>query len=330
MKYTDLKLSYYPKLLPYAVLNFYPQFIGHNMNRILNGPGVAGHFYSLLTDHAAMHLIFDVHGGDTKKNLDWLADEMKKGYGIERRIYSKKEVLKQPYKEGVRLLYFRGDPDKPFLIFNPCGAFLMDANICDALSMARECVARGYNFFIINYSQCIYPFHGGFRSARQDLSKALDYIMKSDLPLNKEGFAITGGSAGGFMTCLCGSDNYGCKAMGDPVPAALIALYPVCATENVIEKAMLLGLSRPGCVYNDMNPALHVASDCPPIFYWRGGQDLLVCSASMKKYEEALKAKNIPYEFHQYKDGKHGCGLGTDKDPEGWLDDALRFWETHR
>ena len=32
-------------------------------------------------------------------------------------------------------------------------------------------------------------------------------------------------------------------------------------------------------------------------------------------------------EFHEYKNLGHGFGLGTGTSAEGWVFDALRFWE---
>ena len=206
----------------------------------------------------------------------------------------------------------------------------MDANICDGLHMARELTKQGYNFFIINYSQAAFPFHGGFKSARQDVSKALEYIMSHDFPVNKEGYALSGGSAGAWLTALAGCDKFSCQDMGDPVPAALIALYPVASCNSVIEKGLALICARGGIKPDDLDPAKHIRDDCPPVYYWRGGQDILVSKGSEEEYDAALTAKGIPHIYRQFKQGKHGCGLCTGLDGEGWLDEAVAFWEEHR
>ena len=38
----------------------------------------------------------------------------------------------------------------------------------------------------------------------------------------------------------------------------------------------------------------------------------------------------IPTEFHAYEGLPHGFGLGTGTVAEGWLTDAVRFWEENR
>ena len=40
-----------------------------------------------------------------------------------------------------------------------------------------------------------------------------------------------------------------------------------------------------------------------------------------------MRADGIPTEFHRYPGLGHGFGLGTGTSAEGWLDDAVDFWE---
>ena len=47
----------------------------------------------------------------------------------------------------------------------------------------------------------------------------------------------------------------------------------------------------------------------------------------MKTRLEKLEGMGIPTEFHSYQGLSHGFGLGTDTVAEGWIDDAVRFWE---
>ena len=41
----------------------------------------------------------------------------------------------------------------------------------------------------------------------------------------------------------------------------------------------------------------------------------------------AMAAQGIDTEFHCYPGLGHGFGLGTGTAAEGWLDDAVAFWE---
>jgi len=49
----------------------------------------------------------------------------------------------------------------------------------------------------------------------------------------------------------------------------------------------------------------------------------------MQSRLESLSALGIPTEFHSYNGLPHGFGLGTGTGTvaEGWLNDAVRFWQ---
>ena len=42
---------------------------------------------------------------------------------------------------------------------------------------------------------------------------------------------------------------------------------------------------------------------------------------------DALAAAGIPVEFHHYPTLGHGFGLGIGTEAEGWLEEAVAFWE---
>lgn len=47
----------------------------------------------------------------------------------------------------------------------------------------------------------------------------------------------------------------------------------------------------------------------------------------MKARLDGLASLGIPTEFHVYEGLPHGFGLGTGTIAEGWIDDAVKFWE---
>jgi dipeptidyl aminopeptidase/acylaminoacyl peptidase len=49
----------------------------------------------------------------------------------------------------------------------------------------------------------------------------------------------------------------------------------------------------------------------------------------MKRRLDALSAAGIDTEFHLCPDLGHGFGLGVGTSAEGWIDDAVAFWERH-
>jgi len=47
----------------------------------------------------------------------------------------------------------------------------------------------------------------------------------------------------------------------------------------------------------------------------------------MENRLDAISALGIPTEFHAYDGLPHGFGLGTGTIAEGWITDAVAFWE---
>ena len=47
----------------------------------------------------------------------------------------------------------------------------------------------------------------------------------------------------------------------------------------------------------------------------------------MERRIDALSDLGIPTEFHCYPNLSHGFGLGTGTEAEGWIYDAIDFWE---
>ena len=47
----------------------------------------------------------------------------------------------------------------------------------------------------------------------------------------------------------------------------------------------------------------------------------------MKMRLDNMSTLGIDTEFHVYSGLRHGFGIGTGTVAEGWLDDAVKFWE---
>ena len=48
---------------------------------------------------------------------------------------------------------------------------------------------------------------------------------------------------------------------------------------------------------------------------------------TMQRRLDAMSNLGIPTEFHHYPGLPHGFGLGTNTVAEGWLNEAIAFWE---
>jgi acetyl esterase/lipase len=65
----------------------------------------------------------------------------------------------------------------------------------------------------------------------------------------------------------------------------------------------------------------------PPTFVVAGEQDGIAPPAVMARRVEALRRAGTPVEYRVYEGLGHGFGLGTGTRAEGWVFDAIRFWE---
>ena len=66
----------------------------------------------------------------------------------------------------------------------------------------------------------------------------------------------------------------------------------------------------------------------PPTFVVVGEQDGIAPAGVMAGRVEALRSAGTRVEFHVFKGLGHGFGPGTGTSAEGWIAQAVRFWET--
>jgi len=64
-----------------------------------------------------------------------------------------------------------------------------------------------------------------------------------------------------------------------------------------------------------------------PTYACCGTNDGIASWRTMQSRLESLSALGIPTEFHSYNGLPHGFGLGTGTVAEGWLTDAVHFWQ---
>jgi acetyl esterase/lipase len=65
----------------------------------------------------------------------------------------------------------------------------------------------------------------------------------------------------------------------------------------------------------------------PPAFIMVSEDDWIVNAATVEKRVRDMRNAGIEIEYHKYRNASHGFGLGVGTDAEGWIDDAVRFWE---
>jgi acetyl esterase/lipase len=140
--------------------------------------------------------------------------------------------------------------------------------------------------------------------ATQDLAAAVTYIFRNaeTLGVGTDGYSLWGSSAGARMAAAIGSHGVAHYGGGDvPKPSAVVMAYTAHSDYSSAE---------------------------PPTFVVVGEQDGIAPPAIMERRIEALRKSGTEVEYHKYKGVGHGFGLGTGTSAEGWVFDAVRFWET--
>ena len=211
-------------------------------------------------------------------------------------IYTEAEKQSNPELRNTGLFFFRGNSNAPFAICNAGGGFSYVGAMHDSFPHALELSKLGYNAFALIYRP---------GDAYEDLARAITYICDhaNDLGVSPTGYSLWGGSAGARMAATLGNSSYLRQLTGRtdiPQASAVIMQYTGYTTVSQYD----------GSTYACCGTSDGIAS-------WRTMQSRL----------ESLSALGIPTEFHSYNGLPHGFGLGTGTVAEGWLQDAVHFWQ---
>lgn len=211
-------------------------------------------------------------------------------------IYTDAEKAADPRKEDTGLFFFKGTPGEKFAVCNAGGGFAYVGAMQDSFPHALELSKRGYNAFALIYRP-------GAQTACEDLARAISFIFAhaEELEVDTECYSLWGGSAGGRMAAWLGS--YGPAAFGgDDVP-------------------------RPGTVVMQYTGHSDYTESDPPTFACVGDNDGIASWRTMQRRLDAMSAAGIPTEFYHYLVLRHGFGIGNGTVAEGWIDEAIAFWQ---
>lgn len=212
-------------------------------------------------------------------------------------IYTEEEKQADPDKENTGLFFFRGRTDAPFAVVSAGGGFSYVGSIHESFPHALELSRQGYNAFALQYRT------GGAEVACEDLAAAISFIFShaQELGVSTDCYSLWGGSAGARMAAYLGS--YGpARFGGDDLPG-------------------------PGAVIMQYTGHTDYTENDPPTYACVGENDGIANWRTMEERIENLDAAGIRTEFHHYPDLQHGFGLGIATSAEGWINDAIAFWQ---
>ena len=233
---------------------------------------------------------------ETVEIVNTLRARAKAGQTIFYDIYTAEEKAADPAKEDTGLFFFKGTPGEKFAICNAGGAFAYVGAMQDSFPHALELSKKGYNAFALIYRP-------GAQTACEDLARAIRFIFDhaDELEVDTDCYSLWGGSAGARMAAWLGT--YGPEAFGGG------------------------DLPRPGTVIMQYTGLSEYSESDPPTYACVGDQDGIANWRVMQARLEAMQQAGIDTEFHVYSGLGHGFGLGTGTSAEGWINDAVAFWE---
>ena len=240
----------------------------------------------------------NIDPNETVEIVNTLHERASSGETVFHDIYTDEEKAVDPSKEDTGLFFFKGTPGEKFAICNAGGGFAYVGAMQDSFPHALELSKRGYNAFALIYRP-------GAQTACEDLARAIRFVFEhaEELEVSTEGYSLWGGSAGARMAAWLGS--YGTAAFGEgdfPRPAAVVMQY---------------------------TGHTDYTADDPATFACVGESDGIASWRTMQRRLEAMSELGIATEFHHYPGLRHGFGLGTGTVAEGWIDQAVAFWEAN-
>lgn len=211
------------------------------------------------------------------------------------RIYSDEEIAEDSSKADTGLFYFKGVSGEKFAIINAGGGFMYVGAMHDSFPHALEISKKGYNAFALIYRP---------NYAYEDLAQAIRYIYDhvEELEVNTQGYSLWGGSAGARTAAVLGNADYARSLGLADIPQASAVIMQYTGYSEVSEKDA-------------------------PTYACVGTNDSIANWKTMQNRLNQLEKLGIPTEFHSYEGLSHGFGLGTGTVADGWIDDAVVFWE---
>ena len=227
--------------------------------------------------------------------VNYMLGEVSKGRQIFYQIYPAGDER----AESTGLFFFRGNAGAKFAVCNAGGGFVFVGAMHDSFPHALELSRKGYNAFALIYRP-------GADTACEDLARAIAFIHENAeaLGVDTRGYSLCGGSAGARMAAWLGT--YGTEYFSErkyPRPSAVIMQYT--------------GLSE-------------VTGQEPPTYACVGTNDGIASYSVMQRRIAAIRANGTDAEIDIFRGLSHGFGLGEGTVAEGWLNNAVTFWEKHQ
>lgn len=232
----------------------------------------------------------------TVEIVNHLKNAAESGQQIFYNIYTEEEMQADSSLRDTGLFFFKGEDNAKFAVCNAGGGFAYVGAMHDSFPHALELSKMGYNAFALIYRPDA-PY--------DDLARAIEFIHDNadTLKVDPDDYSLWGGSAGARMAAMLGNSDYLQQLTG----------------RTDIGQAGAVIMQYTGYTYTSKADA--------PTYVCVGTSDGIANWKTMQNRLNTLESYGIPTEFHAYEGLPHGFGLGTGTVAEGWIYDAVNFWE---
>ena len=275
--------------------------------------------------------------GDTDREsgiaaLNLIIDNYNKGVKVTYQVYTPEEIEHNSSLGCVQLFYYPAEtPNAKTAIVVPGNALTATSEMGEGGSTAYELHNRGYAVFVLRYRTFL---DLGNNAPLEDLARAVQLVTSLDeeLSIHTQGYALVGYSSGGQLVGVFANKERGYGYYGAAKPGALLLAYPVVNFSEVkIAYQALIDTGNYGWHYYCSSVADLVTDDYPPVFFWYGKDDKvlpwMINQVQGPALQAALEAHKVPCIMKVFESAPHSIGVGYTTDAEGWLTDAVAFWE---
>ena len=207
----------------------------------------------------------------------------------------------------------------------------MVCSYIEGVPIARELNRKGISCVIVYYrvrKKALFP------NPQDDLQRAVSeiFLRNDELMLDLSCYSVWGSSAGGHLAASFGTTSMGYRKYGLPKPGLIVCAYPVVSLETAIThnetRNNLLGKGASEREALDKSIHTNVDADYPPCFVWCGDDDRSVPTVNTELLRDALIQNGIPHRCIIYPGVGHGVGPGWGTAAEGWIEEAVTFWQS--
>ena len=264
--------------------------------------------------------------------LNLIIDNYNAGVKVTYQVYTEEEIAQDDSLGCVQLFYYPAEtPNAKTAIVVPGNMLTVTSEMGEGGSTAYELHQKGYAVFVLRYRTFLDLEDN---QPLQDLARAVQLVtsLGSELNIRTRDYAIVGYSSGGQLAGVFANKEYGYGRYGVQKPAVLLLGYTVVNFSEVkIVYQAFMDTGNYGWHYYCSSIADLVTEDYPPVFFWYGKDDKvlpwMINQAQGPALQAALEAHKVPYVVKVFESAPHCIGVGDTTDAEGWLTEAVAFWE---